>query len=571
MSFTPVSVTQQIDYTSVDAASLKQMMLNRIPALTPEWTDTSESDFGVVLIELFAGMGDMLKQYQDRTMNEGFIDTAQTVSSMKSLAALIGYQLSNASAATAYLIFQGQLDPVTAPSIRVPQGTQSSLQASDASFVYFETNSDTAVTLPVNTNIASILSPNQFTVTNISGINAGSQFYLGGLNGTTVTVQSIVSDTATVTLTAVPPAVVNVGDQFASVAGPYYSAPTLAYEGQTHYQEILGYSNGYPNLVFTLSFPNVLDDNSGGGITSGSDPNQIVLLVDEGTGQSTWTEVYDFSTAGPNDNVYATRIDEYGYTSIYFGDGKNGRIPVNSSQVAATYRTGGGSRGEIGQGSILLLTSAIQGIVSAVASSGGSGGADAETLDHARTAAPASLAALKRGVTAIDFATLASLADSSIIAAQVTVEDWNTVNIAILTNTMSVTSPALPDSTIANVASYVAPKMMVTQTLTLSAVELILIHLAGNLYVSTGSSQTTVLGNVLSTIADYFSLGNLQLGQSIYVSVLEALIMSVPGVDHFDLTVLSTSGSGANDITIAIGTVAVLTNANLSITAFGGF
>jgi uncharacterized phage protein gp47/JayE len=573
MSYTPISVTQQIDYTSVDQASIKQNMLNRIPQLTPEWTDTSESDMGVVIIELWAGIGDMLKQYEDRIMNEGFIDTAQTVSSMKSLCALIGYSLSNASAAIAYLIFKGQLDPVVQPQIRVPQGTQASLQASDNSFVYYETNADTYVTLPVNTTIASIINSLQYSVNDITGINAGSQFYLGGLNGSLVTVQSLVVDTKQITLIAPPPAAVNVGDQFASPAGSYFSPQVLAYEGQTHYQEILGYSNGYPNLAFSLSFPNVLDDNSNGNFAPSGDPNQITLLVDEGAGQSFWTETLDFSTSGPNDNVYVTRVDEYGYSTVYFGDGKNGRIPVNGSQVAATYRAGGGSRGNIGQGSILLLTSAIQGIVSALAASAGSGGADAETLDHARSAAPASLATLKRGVTANDIATLTAQADNSIIAAQVTVEDWNTVNVAILTNSMSVASPSLPPAVATNVANYVAPRMMVTQTLTLSAVTLVLVYLSGNLYISAGSSQAAVLANVTSAITTFFALGRLSLGQNIYLSVIEALIMGVSGVDHVDLTNLSESSSGSTigDITIAPGTVAVLIPSALNLTAFGGF
>ena len=58
-----------IDYLTKDYEGFKQAMLGQIPVLLPNWTDRSESDFGVVLIELFAYVADILSYYQDRVAN----------------------------------------------------------------------------------------------------------------------------------------------------------------------------------------------------------------------------------------------------------------------------------------------------------------------------------------------------------------------------------------------------------------------------------------------------------------------------------------------------------------------
>ena len=57
---------QVIDYLARDYNSFRQALIDLIPAKLPEWTDRSEADFGIVLIELFAYMADILSYYQER-------------------------------------------------------------------------------------------------------------------------------------------------------------------------------------------------------------------------------------------------------------------------------------------------------------------------------------------------------------------------------------------------------------------------------------------------------------------------------------------------------------------------
>lgn len=93
-----------VDYMARDYDSLLQSMRALIPDKLPEWTDyTAEADFGNVLLQLFAHMGDILSYYQDRIANESFLGTAQTRRSIIQHLRLIGYCLGTAAPATATL------------------------------------------------------------------------------------------------------------------------------------------------------------------------------------------------------------------------------------------------------------------------------------------------------------------------------------------------------------------------------------------------------------------------------------------------------------------------------------
>src|SRR5512145_1801214 len=93
-----------IDYMARDAESFLRSMRALIPEKLPEWTDyESEADFGNVLLQLFAHMGDILSYYQDRVANESFLGTAQTRRSIIHHLRLIGYKLATAAPASAAL------------------------------------------------------------------------------------------------------------------------------------------------------------------------------------------------------------------------------------------------------------------------------------------------------------------------------------------------------------------------------------------------------------------------------------------------------------------------------------
>ena len=128
-----------IAYTNKDYESLRRELLGRVPQLTDRWTDFNASDLGVVLLELFCGVGDMLAYYLDAQAAEAFLPTARQRQNVIQLCKLIGYRLDAPVAATTTLRFS-----VAAPlegDLVIPARTTASARLDDGD-VDFETVED---------------------------------------------------------------------------------------------------------------------------------------------------------------------------------------------------------------------------------------------------------------------------------------------------------------------------------------------------------------------------------------------------------------------------------------------
>lgn len=95
----------QVDYTSRDYASLSKDLKALIPNFAPQWTSRDSGDFGIVLLELFAYLGDLLNYQIDRAANESFISTATQRETVLNLAKLLNYIPNDINAATGTVTF----------------------------------------------------------------------------------------------------------------------------------------------------------------------------------------------------------------------------------------------------------------------------------------------------------------------------------------------------------------------------------------------------------------------------------------------------------------------------------
>lgn len=110
-----------ISYANKDYESLREELLARIPQLTERWTDFNESDLGVVLLELFCAVGDMLAYYLDAQAAEAFLPTARQRQNVINLCKLINYRLDDPVAATTILRFLTASPAVD--DLLIPAGT----------------------------------------------------------------------------------------------------------------------------------------------------------------------------------------------------------------------------------------------------------------------------------------------------------------------------------------------------------------------------------------------------------------------------------------------------------------
>lgn len=128
-----------IDYVTKDYEGFFQMMKDAIPSLTPEWTDTSDSDQGIVILQLLSYGLHVLGYYQDRAVNESFLHTARTKKAILLLCKFLGYEPSKQSPAVGTVMFYKDEDKIE-EMVVIPQGTQVSTDPQFGEPVIFETD-----------------------------------------------------------------------------------------------------------------------------------------------------------------------------------------------------------------------------------------------------------------------------------------------------------------------------------------------------------------------------------------------------------------------------------------------
>lgn len=148
--------TPGFDFASRDYENIRRDLLNRASFVTPEWTDRDPADFGVLLVDLWAYMGDVLNYYIDRAAGEAFITTATQRESLLALANLFDYTpysrrpatatvyISNTSSASVLLeagtIFvgsseSGNLTFFNKEDVALPSGQETAVTVTEGSLI----------------------------------------------------------------------------------------------------------------------------------------------------------------------------------------------------------------------------------------------------------------------------------------------------------------------------------------------------------------------------------------------------------------------------------------------------
>ncbi len=114
----PLPKPPLLDYLAKDYTSFRQMMLDRIATLAPDWTERNPADLGVGLVELFAHVGDLLSYRQDAIATEAYLGTARRRVSVRRHARLVDYFVQEGVNARAFLQVQ------VSANLALPRGAQ---------------------------------------------------------------------------------------------------------------------------------------------------------------------------------------------------------------------------------------------------------------------------------------------------------------------------------------------------------------------------------------------------------------------------------------------------------------
>lgn len=94
-----------VGYLDRSYQQIKNSLIGRLVINNPEITDHNESNILIIIMSMFAGLGEMLNYYIDMMAREGFMGTAQRFTSVIKLAALIDYNARAKISATVNMLF----------------------------------------------------------------------------------------------------------------------------------------------------------------------------------------------------------------------------------------------------------------------------------------------------------------------------------------------------------------------------------------------------------------------------------------------------------------------------------
>jgi Baseplate J-like protein len=363
-----VSGSPVIDYMARDYESLLRVMRDQIPQKLAEWRDfANEADFGNVLLELFAHVGDILSYYQDRVANESFLGTARTRRSVIEHLRLIGYELGTAAPAAAALNLT--VPETVAATVTVGKGDSFATKSlQDRPSVRFEYARDVPLTIDFN---------------------------------------------------AIPPA-----------DGKRTFAGLPVEEGRLIRDEVIGTSTGKPGQRFALAHPRVLLRPVGATQGGGRDV-VLVSLLGGTTDVWTHSDTLAFSRADQRDFVVEIDDDDRATVvfgdgllgaipqggalikaSYRVGGGQVGNVPAGAIQTL------------VGAPQLALLGATV------VNPEPATGGAERESIEHAVQHAPGVFRSLGRAVTAGDYEALARNC-KGVAKVRAVATGWNTVTLFV--------------------------------------------------------------------------------------------------------------------------------------------
>jgi hypothetical protein len=458
-----------VDYLAKDYSSFRQALLDFIPTRLPNWTERSEADIGMMLLELFASTADNLSYLQDRVANEAFLTTATQRRSVAGHLALLGYQMDEGASAHTWLQFQVN----TQQTLSGNPGFKVSNQpiTSDEPVIVFETLGEAGLD-PAHNQMAlfdwgnsNCCLPSTALSAALAGsyarLKAGDYLLFDDGRGDRDVVRlnaspQVVSVTQVIptALGSPPPGFVTIVNWSAAtpLQNDYCVACTTvrgnlvpATHGETvnetlrsltpeqivqtdvqiaarqPWQRIprqrLQLSNAplahldpqTLSLGVSLPIPAAGTNQSFPGQNATPAARSISTLQLSVDGVP-WKEQTSLLTALPDSEVFKVEIDEAGQATVVFGDGVFGQSPLETATVTATYRTGGGQNGNVGADTLTVAHPDVPApwLISVTNPLPATEGRNLESGDHARRFGPPLSRQPLVAVSSADYQTAAS-------------------------------------------------------------------------------------------------------------------------------------------------------------------
>lgn len=484
--------SELIDYAGSDFDSIKQNLINYIKTVYPlDYDNFVESDLGIMLVELVSYVGAVTSMKADFLANENYIRTARTRNGVKKLLELIGIRLKGpiSAVANATLTLETPLQPGETASI------------------------------PADSRVVTISSPEdgeQVSYTLYKTVNgliqvSNSQGFIelsyDESNGGTVFSNLILMEGALVTQTGT----------FTESAG--------------------------------IKFINL----NASPVVEGSIE---VVVINKANVEEIYEQVDNlFFVSGNSQKVFQVISDDNYGATVVFADSILADSPTPGENYSITYRVGGGTRGNLAKSTINYpVAISINSLPSNAVienSTRATGGADAETVEHAKKYGPLAFRSQDRLVSLGDYNAFANSFSTSygsvgkaVASTRRAYSSANIIDIFMLelANNLQLkkASPAFKKELL----DAIEPKKMITNQVVVVDGLIRTLDLVISIRISREikEDEEVIKAQVANIIQDYFNVSNREFGQEFIPQDLSRRIFELPSVifatvDNYDMAV----------------------------------
>lgn len=253
-----------------------------------------------------------------------------------------------------------------------------------------------------------------------------------------------------------------------------------------------------------------------------------------------------FVASGGSQPVFEKEyVDNFG-AILKFGDGVRGRLPTPGASYVVTYRRGSGSNGNVSRGIInqdvivtngtVPVTAKIENITKAT------GGAPAETVDHAKRYAPYFFRTQYRAVTGEDYNTLAnSFVGSTGTTAKAMAslrKNGAAANVIDLFVLSKASDTQLERASVAmkkELLDYFSNYKMLTDDIVISDGVIRTVDLVCTLSIDRSNQrfEDNIKQKAANALTEYFNVDNRSFGQKLSLADLQNFMLKVPEIRFF--------------------------------------
>ena len=282
-------------------------------------------------------------------------------------------------------------------------------------------------------------------------------------------------------------------------------------------------------------------------------------------GDATWSEVGHFQDSAPDSLHFMADVDALDVATVIFGDGKNGAVPSHEAVITVCYLTTLGEKGNLAPGRITQIltpvySDGVQVSLSVTNPVPATGGASRETIEHARSQAPAELRTLWKAVTLEDYKALAEGFPGVAKAHVLDTNDCQNIRYYNVHLAIAPDGGGMPSALLKrDLADFLERRKVITVEVNLFDPIYRPIDIDAEVYAWPGEALENVRSRIEFQLTEFFAFDSVGFGQTIHQSDLVALIDSVRGVSNLNMY------APQQDIELRAGEIPALGNVNLEL------